>query len=33
VYVLIAGAGHESPEFIAPTIMATVVGFLTEKLG
>ena len=33
VYVLIAGAGHEGPEFVAPVITATVVGFLAEKLG
>jgi hypothetical protein len=32
-YVLIAGAGHQGPEFGAPAIRATVVGFLTEKLG
>jgi acetyl esterase/lipase len=33
MYVLIAGAGHEGPEFVAPAITATVAGFLTEKLG
>jgi predicted esterase len=33
MYVLIAGAGHEGPEFAAPAITATVTGFLTEKLG
>ena len=33
VYVLIAGAGHEGPEFVTPAITATVAGFLAEKLG
>ena len=33
IYVLIAGAGHEGPEFVAPAITATVAGFLAEKLG
>jgi len=33
MYVLIAGAGHEGPEFVSPAITATVVGFLAEKLG
>jgi pimeloyl-ACP methyl ester carboxylesterase len=33
IYVLIAGAGHEGPEFAAPAITATVAGFLAEKLG
>jgi acetyl esterase/lipase len=32
-YVLIAGAGHDGPEFLAPAITATVTGFLAEKLG
>jgi acetyl esterase/lipase len=33
IYVLIAGAGHEGPEFVAPAITAAVAGFLAEKLG
>ena len=33
IHVLIAGAGHEGPEFVAPAITATVAGFLAEKLG
>lgn len=33
LYVLIAGAGHEGPEFVTPAITATVAGFLAEKLG
>ena len=33
IYVLIAGAGHEGPEFVAPAITATVAGFLAETLG
>jgi hypothetical protein len=32
-YMLIAGAGHEGPEFVASAITVTVVGFLAEKLG
>jgi acetyl esterase/lipase len=30
-YVLIAGAGHDSPEFFASAITATVTGFLAES--
>ena len=33
IYVVIAGAGHDGPEFVAPAITATVAGFLAEKLG
>ena len=33
MYVLIAGAGHEGPEFVGLAITATVTGFLTAKLG
>jgi acetyl esterase/lipase len=33
IFVLIAGAGHEGPEFVTPAIIATVAGFLAEKLG
>ena len=33
IYVLIAGAEHEGPEFVAPAITATVAGFLAETLG
>jgi hypothetical protein len=33
IHVLIAGAGHEGPEFVTPAITATVAGFLAEKLG
>jgi len=34
ICVLIAGAGHEGPEFVAPAITATVAGFLAEnRLG
>jgi acetyl esterase/lipase len=33
IHVLIAGAGHEGPEFVTPAIIATVAGFLAEKLG
>ena len=32
-FVLIAGAGHEGPEFVTPAINAAVAGFLAEKLG
>jgi acetyl esterase/lipase len=32
-YVLLAGAGHEDPAFVRPSVVATIAGFLEEHLG
>jgi acetyl esterase/lipase len=32
-YLLIAGAGHEDPAFVRPSVTAAVAGFLSEALG
>ena len=32
-YVLLAGAGHEDPAFVRPSVIAAIAGFLDEVLG